>query len=77
MRKPVSLFLLGGCLALLPGQEGTAQESPAFLSVGEMAPDFQVVGATRHGVLADPISLSDLRGETVVLAFFFKVRTGG
>ncbi len=48
-----------------------------FLAVGEMAPDIQVTGATRHGTLADPVTLSDLRGETVVLAFFFKVRTGG
>ncbi len=77
MRKLVSLVLLGGCLALFPHPEAAAQESPAFLAVGEMAPDFEVVGATRHGVLVDPISLSDLRGETVVLAFFFKARTGG
>ena len=53
------------------------QDVSEFLSVGEMAPDVQVTGATRHGVLAEPVSLSDLRGETVVLAFFFKARTGG
>jgi peroxiredoxin len=42
-----------------------------------MAPDIEVVGATRYGVLEEPVKLSDFRGETVVLAFFFKARTGG
>ena len=41
------------------------------------APDFALPGATRHGVLEGPVSLSDYRGETVVLAFFFRVRTRG
>jgi len=42
-----------------------------------MAPDFALPGATRYGVLADPVRLSDFRGNTVVLAFFFRVRTPG
>jgi peroxiredoxin len=42
-----------------------------------MAPDFALPGATRYGQLADPLRLSDFRGETVVLAFFFRVRTPG
>ena len=54
-----------------------AQETSDFLAVGEMAPDIQVAGATRHGTLSETVKLSELRGETVVLAFFFKVRTGG
>ena len=54
-----------------------AQEVSDFLSVGEMAPDIQVTGATRYGPLSGSVKLSDLRGETVVLAFFFKVRTAG
>ena len=58
--------------ATLPGQEPSD-----FLAGGEMAPDIEVTGATRHGVLAAPIKLSDLKGETVVLAFFFRARTGG
>ena len=45
--------------------------------VGAMAPDFAVTGATRYGVLRDSIRLSDYRGKTVVLAFFFKARTKG
>jgi peroxiredoxin len=34
-------------------------------------------GATRYGVLANPVHLSDFKGKTVVLAFFFKARTSG
>jgi peroxiredoxin Q/BCP len=45
--------------------------------VGEMAPDFSLPGATRYGVLQDPVRLSDFRGEVVVLAFFFRARTRG
>ena len=48
-----------------------------LLAVGEMAPNFALPGATRYGALEDPIQLSDYRGETVVLAFFFRVRTRG
>ena len=47
------------------------------MAVGEMAPDIEVVGATRYGILDEPVHLSDYRGETVVLAFFFRARTRG
>ncbi len=55
------------------GQDQTGEP----LAVGEMAPDFSIPGATRFGVLRDPIRLSDFRGKTVVLAFFFRARTRG
>ena len=51
--------------------------APDMISVGEMAPDFTVTGATRYGILQDPVRLSDFRGEVVVLAFFFRARTRG
>ena len=54
---------------------GTPDTVP--LAVGTTAPDFALVGATRYGVLRDPIRLSDFSGNTVVLAFFFKARTRG
>ena len=38
--------------------------------VGEVAPNFSLPGATRYGRLRDPVSLSDLRGKTVVLNFW-------
>jgi 23S rRNA G2445 N2-methylase RlmL len=45
--------------------------------VGAMAPDFAVPGATRYGLLKNGVRLSDLRGQTVVLAFFVAARTRG
>jgi hypothetical protein len=45
--------------------------------IGSLAPDFAVTGATRYGVLRDSVRLSDFRGQTVVLAFFFQARTKG
>lgn len=53
------------------------QPMPPPLEVGAVAPDFSLPGATRYGVLKDPIRLSDFKGKTVVLAFFFKARTKG
>src|SRR5687767_4478089 len=55
----------------------TTAAAPAGLAVGTMAPDFALPGATRYGTLAQPVRLSDLRGQTVVLAFFPKARTRG
>lgn len=50
---------------------------PPPLEVGAVAPDFAMPGATRFGTLRDPVRLSDYKGKTVVLAFFFKARTRG
>ena len=55
-------------------QPGSAATAP---DVGQMAPDFSLPGATRFGLLKDPVKLSDFRGQTVVLAFFPKARTKG
>lgn len=72
---------LAGLLAVLASvafpMGSEAQDEPGFLAVGEMAPDITVTGATRYGVLEEDITLGSLRGETVVLAYFFKSRTGG
>ena len=77
MKRLLFACLLAMGITFMAQGEGSAQEGQDFLAVGEMAPDIELVGATRHGVLADEVSLADLRGETVVLTFFFKVRTGG
>ena len=71
------MALLTGFLSLAGSGNAAAQDEQNFLAVGTMAPDVEVVGATRHGILKDPVMLSDYRGETVVLAFFFRVRTRG
>jgi len=62
--------------ALVAVAPATAQETE-LIAVGEMAPDFELPGATRYGLLETPVRLSDLRGNTVVLAFFFRARTRG
>ncbi len=76
--------LSGSCaatllLAVLAGAQQPQQPAaqPVGLAVGVMAPDFTISAATRYGVLRDPVRLSDFRGQTVVLAFFPKARTGG
>lgn len=47
------------------------------LQVGDAAPEFEISGANRGGILEAPVRLSDYRGKTVVVAFFYKVRTPG
>ena len=72
--------LLAGATGLLaaqqpqPPQPGSAAFAP---DTGVMAPDFSLPGATRYGLLTQPVKLSELRGQTVVLAFFPKARTRG
>ncbi len=67
--------LAGLLIGVLAGP--VAAQEQEVLEVGQMAPDFELAGATRYGVLRDPVKLSDYRGKTVVLAFFFRVRTRG
>jgi peroxiredoxin Q/BCP len=55
-------------------QPGTAETAP---TVGQMAPDFTLPGATRYGLLKNPVRLRDFRGQSVVIAFFPKARTKG
>jgi len=74
MNKAIRLALLAGLIAMGAPSSGSAQ---GLLAVGEMAPDFELPGATRYGALANPVRLSDYRGDVVVLAFFFRVRTPG
>jgi peroxiredoxin Q/BCP len=78
MRRIAAFALLAGALTTGHAAPAAAQETAStLLAVGEMAPDFALPGATRYGLLKNPVKLSDFRGETVVLAFFFKVRTPG
>ncbi len=80
MRRLACLSLLG-TVAVVAVPAARAQQAPAQnpppLEVGAVAPDFALAGATRFGVLRDPVRLSDFRGKTVVLAFFFRARTRG
>jgi peroxiredoxin Q/BCP len=71
--------IAAGALAAAPAlrAQGAQAAPPQPLQVGQAAPDFALTGATRYGVLQAPVHLSDFRGKTVVLAFFFKARTKG
>ena len=62
-------------LALAPAFLPAQQSAP--LAIGAVAPDFSLSGATRYGVLAKPVRLSDFKGKMVVLAFFYEARTKG
>ena len=64
-------------LIALAQQPAAAPAPPPALEVGAVAPDFALPGATRFGTLKNPVHLSDFKGKTVVLAFFFKARTRG
>jgi hypothetical protein len=66
-----------GTALIVGGASSVRAQSATVPDVGQVAPDFTASGATRYGVLRDPISLAALRGKTVVLAFFFKARTKG
>ena len=75
-----SRLALAGLLVMATSAAGAQQPAPAARpapEVGAMAPDFAIRGATRYGVLRDSVHLSDFRGKTVVLGFFYKARTKG
>ena len=83
MIKYSKLFAVAFVGAVLVGRVATAQvaapaQEPAKpLEIGAVAPDFELPGATRYGILSEPVRLSDFNGKAVVLAFFFKARTKG
>ena len=86
----IATLALASCGGEPPPAEGDAETAPAetasqdvtygedgFVAVGSQAPAFALRGATRYGVLAEPVRLSDFQGKTVVLAFFFRARGRG
>lgn len=68
-----------GAVAVVMGGRLVAQQGPSFtpLPVGAEAPAFSLRGATKDGLLPQAVDLLDFRGQTVVLAFFYRARTGG
>ena len=77
MRKAAFAFLALAAVPALKAQQTAAPAGAQPLEVGAVAPDFTLPGSTRYGLLREPVHLSDFRGKTVVLAFFFKSRTRG
>ena len=72
----LALFLAAPARAQQPGAPAAAS-ARAVLAVGRAAPDFTLPGATRFGLLRDPVRLSDYHGKTIILALFPKARTKG
>jgi hypothetical protein len=73
----VVITLVLAALMQQPAAPPAPPPGPPALQVGAVAPDFVLPGATRYGLLKNPVRLSDYKGKTVVLAFFFKARTRG
>lgn len=79
MRQLAGTAMAAALAGPLAAQQPAAPAAPAEVGpkVGELAPDFEFTGITRYGKLAQAKKLSDLRGKTVVLAFFPKARSRG
>ena len=83
MKRLTRLALAGAMAAataarLAAQQPGAPAAAPSNMpNVGDVAPDFTARGATRFGLLRDPVRLADYRGQTVVLWLFIKARTRG
>jgi Spy/CpxP family protein refolding chaperone len=54
-----------------------AQQAAEPLAPGTHAPDFTLVGAMRDGVMTDSLRLTDFRGHTLVIAFFYRAKSSG
>ena len=78
-----TLTIATGTSLALAGRFAGAQQPTAASAVAlgpvvnDIAPDFTLQGADRYGLIKTPVKLSDFRGRTVVLAFFYQARTKG
>jgi len=79
----MNTWMLGATTLIAVAGALEGQQSPVVTpaaagpGVKDVAPDFALGGATRYGLLKTPVRLSDYRGRTVVLAFFYQARTKG
>lgn len=82
MIRARAITLAAACAILSFAAPAASAQQPAPVppgvpNGGQMAPDFSLPGATRYGLLRDPVRLADFRGQTVVIAFFIRARTKG
>ena len=76
IRRPAAALFAALALGLALPATAHAQEGDGP-AVGAVPPDFTVRPVTKDGPMAAPITLSQLHGKTVVIAFFPKARTPG
>ncbi len=76
-RLALALVISAAASAARAQQPTAAPATYPSPEVGSVAPDFSLPGATRYGALKEPVRLSDFRGKTVVLAFFYRARSKG
>jgi peroxiredoxin Q/BCP len=73
----LAMAFVAAAASAVKGQAAPPGSAATAPTVGQMAPDFTLPGATRFGLLKQPVKLSEFRGQTVVIAFFPKARTKG
>ena len=63
----------------LPTSLASVMKPPWLLTMASVVVNVTLnfIFVPRYGVLAQPVKLSDFKGKTVVLAFFFRARTKG
>src|SRR2546423_14853637 len=82
-RARISALTMVSAASLVSGIASAQQNvsataaAPNGPAVNDVAPDFSLPGADRYGLLKTPVRLSDYRGPTVVLAFFFQAPPKG
>lgn len=75
--RGVGAVLAAACVMAPVASAQAPKPDASGPQVGDVAPDFTLPGGTRYGLLKGPVRLSDYRGQTVVLAFFYQARTKG
>jgi thioredoxin-dependent peroxiredoxin len=73
----LTIRALCGALLFPVALSAQATLAPGTPKVGDAAPDFTLSSATSAGIGTKPVTLSSLKGRTVVIAFFPKARTSG
>lgn len=76
-RLAVGAAIALGAVAALGTADAQAPAARTAPAVGDVAPAFSGRGATRYGRIVDPIQVSDYKGKTIVLAFFYRARSSG
>lgn len=73
MFRPLALL----ALAAAPLAAQAPAQPPAGPTIGDKAPNFTIATVDASSATPVPMTLADLKGKTVVVAFFPKARTSG